>query len=249
MTSYETSASSLHRDLPPLQSKPIDDIDRLSPLAEDDPRSFDLVVGSGQDDGKIYSLEKRSELMFSRQHLEEIFSEPALMLHFTTFLSKTRPQAIPLLIYYLDSLKALTAINYANAVAEALDPIDGHDFTEHPARPTVNSILEEKLKTAFDALVRDELPTYITHVFIQYVSVSIQRRITGTLPPHLRDASEGLAEVFCLTDPSRPDNPIVFASEGMSTPHQVLKETIEHQLITSRVSPYDAVWRELCNRS
>lgn len=37
----------------------------------------------------------------------------------------------------------------------------------------------------------------------------------GTLPPHLREASEGLAEVFCLTDPSRPDNPIVFASEGL----------------------------------
>lgn len=35
----------------------------------------------------------------------------------------------------------------------------------------------------------------------------------GTLPPHLREQSEGLAEVFCLTDPSRSDNPIVFASE------------------------------------
>lgn len=35
----------------------------------------------------------------------------------------------------------------------------------------------------------------------------------GTLPPHLKEQSEGLAEVFCLTDPSRSDNPIVFASE------------------------------------
>lgn len=26
--------------------------------------------------------------------------------------------------------------------------------------------------------------------------------------------SEGLAETFCLTDPSRRDNPIIFASEG-----------------------------------
>jgi len=33
------------------------------------------------------------------------------------------------------------------------------------------------------------------------------------LAPHLREASEGLAEVFCLTDPSRADNPIVFVSE------------------------------------
>jgi len=41
------------------------------------------------------------------------------------------------------------------------------------------------------------------------VTVSIRHRIKG-LP---RPASEGLAEVFCLTDPSRPDNPIVFMTE------------------------------------
>jgi hypothetical protein len=64
-------------------------------------------------------------------------------------------------------------------------------------------------------MVQNDLPAYITHVYIQTVSLSITRRIIGTLPPHLREASEGLAEVFCLTDPSRPDNPIVFASEGI----------------------------------
>lgn len=30
----------------------------------------------------------------------------------------------------------------------------------------------------------------------------------------LYSLSEGLAETFCLTDPSKTDNPIVFASEG-----------------------------------
>lgn len=213
-SSYATSASSLPRgELPPLQTKPIDEVDRLSPLAEDDPLSFDLVAAQPVDDGRSYSLEKRSEQLFSREHLEEIFADPSLMRRFTSYLAKSRPKSIPLLIYYLDSLKALHAINYANAVAEALEPIEGQDFTEHPARPTVNSVLEDKAKQAFSALVRDELPAYVSHVFIQYVSLSVQRRICGTLPPHLREASEGLAEVFCLTDPSRPDNPIVFASE------------------------------------
>jgi hypothetical protein len=122
-----------------------------------------------------------------------------------------------LLIYYLDALKALRAIEYANAVAEALEHIEGHDFSKHRARPTVNAWVQEKADLAFAALVRDDLPAFVTHTFIQVVSVSIQRRICGTLPPHLREASEGLAEVFCLTDPSRLDNPIVFASEGMST--------------------------------
>jgi hypothetical protein len=151
--------------------------------------------------------------MFSHEHLEEIFADPSTMLEFTTFLSSRRPESVPLLIYYLDALKALKAIKYANAIAEALTPIDDHEFTRTAVQSTANTALEQRTKEAFDVLVREELPAYIAHVFVQVVSLSIQRRVTGTLPMHLREASEGLAEVFCLTDPSRPDNPIVFASE------------------------------------
>lgn len=209
--SYESSMSSL----PPLQSKgPSEPMSRLEPVLEDDPNRFDLLPSPGfEEKGLSYNLEDRADLLFSSQHLQAIFADSALLLRFTSFLSATRPKSVPVLIYYLDALKALRAINYANAVAEALEPIIDHDFTDHPARPTINSVLEEKANHAFEVLVREDLPAYVAHVFIQVVSVSIQRRITGTLPPHLREASEGLAEVFCLTDPSRPDNPIIFASE------------------------------------
>lgn len=215
--SYETTASSVAtQSLAPLQQKGLpEDVDRLSPLLEDDPGSFDLVAPTETDAGKgAYSLEARSEQLFSREHLEAIFNDTPSLLRFTSFLSTRRPKSVPVLIYYLDALKALRAINYANAVAEALEPLEDHEFTENPARPTVNAILEDKAKKAFDILVRDDLPAFITHIFIQLVSVSIQKRITGNLPPLLREASEGLAEVFCLTDPSRSDNPIIFASEG-----------------------------------
>ena len=161
-------------------------------------------------------LEKRAELLFSRDHLTEIFSDPNLLFKFTSFLSSARPKSMPLLVYYLDSLKAIKAVNYANAISEALEPLAGHEFTESPPRPTINAVLEEKASRAFDAMVRDDLPAYVASTYVQVVSVSIQRRITGTMAPHLRDASEGLAEVFCLTDPSRTDNPIIFASEGES---------------------------------
>lgn len=200
--------------LPALQAKgPPDELDQLEPLLEDDPQSFDLVMPAGENH-RLFSLETRSQQLFSREHLEVIFADPALLLKFTAYLSTHRPQSVPILIYYLDALKALKAIAYANAVAAALEPIAGYEFTLHPARATVNSTLEEKAAQAFNVLVRDDLPAYITHIYIQVVSLSITRRITGTLAPHLRDASEGLAEVFCLSDPSRPDNPIVFASEG-----------------------------------
>ncbi|RYN66672.1 hypothetical protein AA0117_g11843 [Alternaria alternata] len=214
--SYESATPSITtQQLAPLQQKGgmIDDGDRLSPLLEDDPHSFDLVSAPVENARSQYSLETRSEQLFSREHLQAIFADTASLLRFTSFLSVARPNSLPTLIYYLDALKALRAISYANAVAEALEPIPGLDFTETPARNTMNAVLEEKANRAFDVLVRDDLPAFITHVFTQVVSVSIAKRVTGNLPPMLREASEGLAEVFCLTDPSRTDNPIIFASE------------------------------------
>jgi hypothetical protein len=214
--SVETKASSVESasgGLPALQAKSaLPDGEQLEPVLEDDPASFDLVLPI-QGTAKQFQLEDRSDQIFSRSHLEEIFKDTALLLQFTNFLSARRPKSVPLLVYYLDALKALRAIDYANAVAEALTPLDDHDFSTHMANPTLNSVLEEKARTSFDAMVKDDLPAFITHTWIRVVSLSISRRITGTLPPHLREASEGLAEVFCLTDPNRQDNPIIFASE------------------------------------
>ncbi|KXT18988.1 hypothetical protein AC579_8755 [Pseudocercospora musae] len=213
--SNETAATSIHT-LPPLQSKGYEsgDASYLEPVMEDDPGSWDLVAPSQVDlEVGLYALEQRSDQLFSAEHLRTVFEDPKLLLKFTGFLNSHRPQSIPILIYYLDALKALRAINYANAIAEALEPIKGQEFTEEVAKPTINSTLEEKANRAFEVLVQEDLPAYVAHTWIQVVSVSIQRRITGTLAPHLREASEGLAEVFCLTDPSRTDNPIVFASE------------------------------------
>ncbi len=190
------------------------DAQQLEPVLEDDPRSWDLVEPASNDAPTgLYALEKRADLLFSSSHLHTIFNDPKLLLKFTGFLNGHRPKSIAVLIYYLDALKAIRAIEYANAIAEALEPIQGQKFTLLPAAPTKNRALEEKAEAAFDLLVQEDLPAFITHTWIQVVSISIQRRITGTLAPHLREASEGLAEVFCLTDPSRIDNPIVFASE------------------------------------
>ncbi|KAH0266296.1 hypothetical protein KCU91_g10847, partial [Aureobasidium melanogenum] len=201
--------------LPPLQAPgPVDDdIDRLQPLLEDDPANFDLVAAPPEEVNQTYRLDEHAEQLLSRQHLEAIFADRKTLLKFTGFLNSHRPSSIPILVYYMDALKALRAIKYANAVSSALHPISGLDFTSTPPQTTQNQELQNKADQAFDLLVRDDLPAYITWTWISIVSLSIQRRITGTLAPHLREASEGLAEVFCLTDPSRKDNPIVFASE------------------------------------
>lgn len=215
-----SSSSSLFAptSLPALQTKG-GDVDNLEPLAEEevDPASFDLVVPA-HSLGKQYSLETQSELLFSVKHLGVIFDDPVLLQRFTTYLCAYRPQSVRILVYYLDALKALKAIQYANAVTEALAPIEGLDYTKASPAKTMNCGLKEKMSRAFETIANHDLPAYITHTYVQTVSLTIKRRIADTLPVHLRDMSEGLAEVFCLTDPSRPDNPIVFASEGMPPP-------------------------------
>ena len=202
-------------ELPALQAtNGSEDLHQLEPITEDDPRSFDLV-NPDETPREDYSLETSSQALFSKAHLQVIFSDPSLLLQFTTFLGTHRPRSVPILVHYLDSLKSLRAIHYANAICEGLDSVEGLEFTQSPIKPTLNHALETRANAAFDILARDELPAFITHQYIQIVSASIVARITGSLSPHLREASEGLAEVFCLTDPSRKDNPIVFASEGM----------------------------------
>lgn len=203
--------------LPALQVRgPPAGFDQLEPLLEDDPASYDLLQPNTVSKTDGFSLETRVDQLLSKQHLHKIFADPARLLKFTSFLSLKRPESIPILIYYLDALKALRAIRYANAIAAALEPLSGHAFTNQAVPSSQNKILETRADQAFNVLVRDDLPAYITEVFTRVASISIQKRITGTLAPHLREASEGLAEVFCLTDVSRPDNPIVFASEGSS---------------------------------
>ena len=216
----------------------------MEPLSGDPAGSFDLVAPP-EGDQQAFSLETRSEQLFSRAHLEIIFSQPSSLLRFTAFLSTHRPQSVPILIYYLDALKALKAIKYANAIAEALSPIPKYDFTANLAPSTTNRELEDKAASAFNVLTQEDLPAFITNLYIHIVSMSISQRITGTLAPHLREASEGLAEVFCLTDPSRSDNPIVFASEG--TLH--IQTWTQHDIDGYRIPPNYPVWDELCYRS
>ncbi|PSK57778.1 Phototropin-2 [Elsinoe australis] len=200
--------------LVPLQTHGLQDgPDQMETYYADDPRNFDLIVSPPEENPGEYQLEARADQLFSQEHLKQIFADPKLLLHFSSFLNSHRPKSVRLLVYYLDSIKAINAIEYANGITEALDSLHGHDFTKTAPPATANRALELRASEAFAALAKEELPAYVSYTWIQVVHESVQRRVTGTLAPHLREASEGLAEVFCLSDPSRPDNPIVFASE------------------------------------
>ncbi|KAI3318193.1 hypothetical protein HD806DRAFT_526514 [Xylariaceae sp. AK1471] len=199
--------------LPALQDMNLANHDGLKPLVEDiDPASFDLVAPAEELDPQ-YSIEARSELLFSVDHLKVIFDDPKPLQEFTSFLYTLRPESVPLLIHYLNSVKALKTIGYANAIIRELTTINSIPSSKLPIAETTNKSLVVRANEAFEMLAREELPAYVTHVWTRFVSITIKQRITNTLPLDLRDLSEDLAKVFCLTDPSRHDNPIIFASE------------------------------------
>ncbi|MCJ1392613.1 hypothetical protein MMC18_005483 [Xylographa bjoerkii] len=182
---------------------------------------FDLGT-SADEDNQIEMLEKVSELIFSPLHLQAIFKDPSSLLKFTSFLSTNRPQSIPTLIYYLDATKALKAIRYANSIAKSLEPLSTQELSAITT-DTVNAELEAKAQRAFDLLAEKDLPAYTAHLYISVVKASMMKPVAQG--PQPTEASEGFAEVFCLTDPSRPDNPIVFASEAF---HQMTQYSMNY---------------------
>lgn len=219
-TAYAQSEHST--TLPPLQARGLDESDGLNAINEEDsdPNNFDLIIPVSN--LRSYNLEHRSELLFSVEHLRVIFADPTFLHRFMTFIHQHRSHSVPLLNYALDALKAIRAMDYVNQIISQ-NLFFENSHTQHQegfaaawAAPelTENKSLRQKSAAAFEALARDELPAYVTQVWTEIVELSVKRKIIGTMPSHLQDSSEGLAEVFCITDPSRRDNPIVFASEG-----------------------------------
>ncbi|KAL9038196.1 MAG: hypothetical protein Q9214_005383, partial [Letrouitia sp. 1 TL-2023] len=159
-------------------------------------------------------LERRSDLLFSRQHLEYIFADRELSSKFGDFLRTFRPNAVPVLAYFIGTLKALRALDYADSLIGSLGQIPSGEFTTDAKGATAKRILNDKADRALDVLTKDALPAFIAYVYVCIVDALLVERVTGKAEPDSNNIADGLAEVFCLSDPFRPDNPLIFASEG-----------------------------------
>ena len=209
----------------------------------------DFDLGAPIKDGNhLHSLESFSDLLLAEEHLKNIFADPTSMSNFASFVFSCQPESAPLLKYYLDATTSLRAVNDALAIAESLQPIHGHDFTSVPVQTTLNIELENRATGALNALAQQVLPSFVTHMYVQTVKSVMARRIISAVTVPQREALEGVLEAFCLTDPSRPDNPIVFASEGkyLASQRIILVESLTAR---PRFSPELPVQYELCHRA
>lgn len=188
---------------------------------DDDPLSWDVINPNsrteGQWDEQLYSLERRAEQLYSADHLHLILEDPDFHSKFSAFLRKYRPWRVPLLTFYWDACKAIKALDYANSLASMLYKPTSHQDANYQAPGIVaNSQLRDAADEAFKELLREDLHWFIANTYIGIVCSVMRSRVTGTLPAPLREASHGLAEVFCITDPTRRDNPIVLASQAFT---------------------------------
>lgn len=178
--------------------------------SSDQAQNFDLKPPPPN--SKVKNVDILSEKLFSGDHLRIILKDPSFFLRFTAFLNRYRPHSAPILVRYLEAQKAIKAVEYANALAEKIRPIPGEHSSPCPAA-SVDPRFEARSKRSFESLVNEALPAYITNCLTKVVTESMVKEITGQGMPVMRELVGGLAEVFCLADPSMKDCPIVYASE------------------------------------
>jgi len=148
----------------------------------------------------LSNIELLHERLFSADHLKVIIRDHTLYSRFSSFLSKYRPHASQALARYVETQKAVAAVDYANAIA--------HNQLPGTLAALLEDNFEDNSRAAVDELVNDALPGYVTHRLTQIVTETLVKEITGQNTPIMRELVNGLAEVYCLTDPSLPDNPM-----------------------------------------
>lgn len=153
-----------------------------------------------------------AERLFSVEHLNVILKDNSQLQRFTVFLKQYRAEYVPTLVRYLDSQKAFMAIQYANAVADqiTLQP----SWPSKTTAATLDPRFEHLTQRTLDELITEALPAYITLNIVDVVTDLLNKEIVGRNTPVMRELVHGLAEVYCLSDPTQEGNPIVFASDG-----------------------------------
>jgi hypothetical protein len=206
-------------ELPLLQEiNPYEHAEEFNPVIEEG-ASYDLIAPWDGVDAPLHKLERLSDVMFGTEHMLSILNNPRYLARFREFLLEERPRSISTLTYYLNAVKALKALEYANALVRLSTDVPPPAVQllqrdNEAVGITVNKVLEQRVEDGLNALTAEELPAFLTSRCITITSKIVEERVRGTLPMKFRETSNALAEVFCLTDPSRPDNPIIFASQG-----------------------------------
>ncbi|GAM82114.1 hypothetical protein ANO11243_000930 [Dothideomycetidae sp. 11243] len=186
----------------------------------DDAGSFDLRPPPPKQG--VANAEELAIKFFSAGHLNIILRHQQFSRRFSSFIQRYKPELLPVLHEYLAIQKVATAVEYANAISERISD----SKSSHPPLNAFDDHHEHRGNETVQQLVDEALPGFLTHRLAQIVTETLVKEITGQGTPLMRDMIPSLAEVYCVSDPSLPDNPIVYASEEFYNTSQYGKDYV-----------------------
>jgi PAS domain-containing protein len=157
------------------------------------------------------TTEGMADKLFGESHLRYLLSNKKLRLAFAAFLQENRPSLVLPFVQYLENQKAMAAVIYANSIAMMQKPLPG--ATAASAAATLSAQFQRNGQMAFEILLSEALPAYITHQLTREVSQYQLSNVPNTKPLSTTTGVDGLSEVFCLSDPNLKDHPIIYASK------------------------------------
>ncbi|RKF61481.1 hypothetical protein OnM2_041062 [Erysiphe neolycopersici] len=163
-------------------------------------------------DSRIEDVMKR---LYSEEHLYYVLRDQSQFQRFMSFLNRYKPNLVPNLTRYMEMRKAMKAVEYANAVARTIQwpsHSDYYKFSRIDAAQT-DVRFEDYATREVHVLISEALPAWITYLLVNVVSDCVIRDITGLSLPIIRELVGTLGEVFCISDPTQKDNPIIYCSE------------------------------------
>ncbi|KAL9099169.1 MAG: hypothetical protein Q9163_005295 [Psora crenata] len=159
------------------------------------------------------SVEQLSDLLFSRQHLQLLLEDQHMSEDFKAFIQTYRPASVPLLARYLNFRKALKAILYAEALFKGLHAPTDLPLVEETSSIAMPWVVQGEIEKSLDPLLEEDFRAFVAHVYVKIVDDALAERVVRKRASTVPIVADGLAEVFVLSDPGRPDNVIAFASQ------------------------------------
>lgn len=152
------------------------------------------------------------ELLFSSQHLKLILAHQALGTKFRTFIAACRPGSVSVLDRYYRLTKALRSILYAESIIRGLETEDT-PMADHIGNVAIPWVIREQADRQLSKLASDDLRAFIADLYIRSSHDALSDQILRKQSPESPALTAGLAEAFVVSDPARPDNPIIFTSD------------------------------------
>ena len=157
--------------------------------------------------------EELSDLLLSRQHLQLVLEDQDMSEDFKTFIQTHRPESIPALSRYFNLTKALKGILYAESIIKGLEAVECHSLKGEASCVALPWVIQDQIDRTLDFPLTDDFRAFIAHYYAKMVNDALANRVVGKQDPAVPGVADGLAEVFVLSDPARPDNVIVLTSE------------------------------------